>query len=361
MSMKGELLFNDVLQTAYANRASDVHIEKGQDGLVFRLRINNEMHEHCVQPDDEIVASAFRFIRRRCGFDSGLDGIPQDASFATETPPCDYRANLMPTKFGEKIVIRLLRRDRVFALHKCGLPAAALKDLRNCLDRKQGCVVFSGPVGSGKTTTLYACLNYLNDGKLNIHTLEHPVEYTLKGITQTEITDKLNFAKGLRGLMRQDIDVILVGEIRDVETAEAATHAASTGHMVLTTVHANSAAETFSRLGILGANVDLFRANVSFTSAQRLIEINCPHCIEDETTEESEWAQVFYGDASLHPKISRGCEKCSGTGVSGLRLVFEWICRDHTGNLIQKGNLKEGVLALLREGLVSSCKAAETV
>jgi type II secretory ATPase GspE/PulE/Tfp pilus assembly ATPase PilB-like protein len=161
--------------------------------------------------------------------------------------------------------------------------------------------------------------------------------------------------------MRQDIDAIMVGEVRDVETATAATYAASTGHMVLTTLHANSAQEIFTRLGLLGANVELFAANVSFASAQRLVEINCTHCAQDETKEQSLWAQTFFKDSNLIPKSGRGCANCNGTGIAGRKLIIEWLSRSPQGELTQKGVLKDDVFKLVKAGMVSSKKAGEVV
>jgi type IV pilus assembly protein PilB len=228
------------------------------------------------------------------------------------------------------------------------------------LERWQGLVLVTGPTGSGKTTLLYSALSEIDRTENNVHTLEDPVEYTLDGVVQTPITRKgVRFAEALSSLMRQDPDCILVGEIRDEETAEAAIHAASTGHLVFSTVHANSSEESIERLVGFGLRRDLVEANLLYASAQRLVPRNCSQCRTAEADARDLVRAVF--DEDLVPHRGLGCHACNGTGIKGRTLFFEFIVKESQGDgtkiLKRYGSLKECALAALKKGDVNAQNA----
>ena len=284
----------------------------------------------------------------------------QDSRFQADDVPFDLRASLVPTLFGEKIVLRILERNKKFSLAHYPMPEEAKGLLRMVLERWQGLILVTGPTGSGKTTLLYSALSEIDRTENNVHTLEDPVEYTLDGVVQTPITRKgVRFAEALSSLMRQDPDCILVGEIRDEETAEAAIHAASTGHLVFSTVHANSAEESIDRLAGFGVSRDLIEANLLYASAQRLVPKSCPHCRANEADAQDLVRAVFGED--LMPQKGVGCSACNGTGVKGRVLFFEYIVKESQDDgrkvLKRHGSLKECALAALKKGDVNAQNA----
>jgi general secretion pathway protein E len=300
-------IIEDTLAHCSALKASDLHIAPDACGLSCRARRSGVLvpleNRFCPSLSSRVLLE----WRRYCGFNLTDTSRPQDARFEVPALCMDVRASLTPTRYGPKLVLRFLERGREFDLAALGLLPDALANLRKALGRKQGLILITGETGSGKSTLLYAALAR---GRLNVHSIEDPIEYTLAGITQSQVDAKKDqsFAGYLRALMRQDPDVIFIGEIRDAETARAALYAASTGHLVLSTLHANSAAAVLSRLEGLGVAAEEARSVLTFWSNQKLVPLLCSACTawkKDEGT-------------------SSGCDLCHGSGVGGRKLVLEW-------------------------------------
>ncbi|OBU02038.1 ATPase, T2SS/T4P/T4SS family [Morganella psychrotolerans] len=272
---------NQLVTHAIAKRASDIHIEPIQQGYRIRARIDGQLHT-LNSPPPEISSEISIRLKIIAGLDIAEKRLPQDGQFEWLERDIRYAVRIatLPTIYGEKIVLRLLSTSQNLALEKSGLTTAQLTTLHTQLNGSQGIILLTGPTGSGKTATLYGCLQYLNQNNRNICSVEDPVEIPLRGITQTQINPKieLGFATILRALLRQDPDVIMVGEIRDKATAEMAIKAAHTGHLVLSTLHTNSPEDTFSRLQQLGVDDYFIRTCIKLVIAQRLVRILCPHC-----------------------------------------------------------------------------------
>jgi len=353
-----EAYFEHVLAAAGEANASDIHIEPYGETLLIKLRIDSVLRVFDTQTDPVHVARLSEVMKRMCCFDMGVAGVPQDARFAPEGFDFDCRASLCPTMHGEKIVLRLLERNRSFDLHHYPLGERAKKDLLAALNKWQGLVIVSGPTGSGKSTLLYSALGVIDRVANNTHTIEDPIEYALPNLNQTQVQrGRMSFADVIRSLMRQDPDVILVGEVRDEETAEAAIHAASTGHLVLTTVHANSAKEIMDRLTGLGLREDLITANMLFASAQRLVPRLCPKCAQDDPDSRDRVRALFQLD--VVPKRAAGCDACHG-GVKGRVLLFEWMTRVREGDaysLVQHDDIARQAGESLRKGEIDADSA----
>lgn len=352
--------FFDLLRLAAANAASDVHIEP-QAGLIqIRMRVDGSLR--LLQ---EIRGSTYmaRFLldaKKACGFDCGKRGVPQDQRLSLADYPFDLRANLIPTLHGEKIVLRLLPRGQEFSLMRYGLSEPARLALEQALARWQGLILITGPTGSGKTSLLYAALSAIDRKTHNIHTLEDPIEYELAGICQSAVRPgELSYADALRSLMRQDPDVIMVGEIRDQATAKAAIHAAATGHLVISTIHANSALDSFSRLADLGLEAEQLTSNIIFASAQRLLPRLCQVCAVNDTEAQQRFASLL--PAGAVPQQAPGCTACQKGGVRGRVLAFEYLTMTAQGGQQQPvlhANLKEQVLRYFAEGVIDATTAS---
>lgn len=346
-----------ILREAFRRGASDIHIEPQEHLTQIRIRIDGVLHE--LPP--AIIAPEYRIrlaeqAKKICGFDLGKMGKPQDARFSHADIPVNFRSSLIPTLYGEKIVLRLLERNKAFSLDSYPLPSLAREKLTNALGLSSGLVIVSGPTGSGKSTLLYSALSSLDRSTQNIHTLEDPIEYTLPGLNQTEMTSDVTFVGALRSLMRQDPDVIYVGEVRDEETAGAVINAAKTGHLVLTTIHANSAKEILSRLVGLGVKQEDIKATLAFASAQRLVPKNCPHCARGDPESKEKLLKLFTFEGES--KTSPGCEQCNFTGIKGRSLLFEFLTKE-TNEQNKKvftsyGNLRQNVIQLLNEGIINA-------
>ena len=317
-----EDLFFDAIRAAKEMGASDVHIQPTRDGLAIRVRVFGDMMPSWKEIGADHRQAFINQVKTSCGLEIGVSGKPQDGRLALPDLGLDLRVNLLPTLYGEKIVLRLLDRTRRFDLGALGMDKGSASALMAALSNKDGVVLISGPTGSGKTTTLYAMLAVLNRHAVNIITLEDPVEYSIDGISQVKVDRKLTFPAALRAVLRQDPDVILVGEIRDRETAELAFQAASTGHLVLSTIHANSAAQVVTRLTGLGVEPYLIGANLRFAGAQRLARRLCPHCSRAPSQPDQETFLRYVLDAVSADQIARlrvvgdGCEACR-CGING--------------------------------------------
>jgi type II secretory ATPase GspE/PulE/Tfp pilus assembly ATPase PilB-like protein len=326
-------LVNALLADAVKRGASDVHFEPEAAFLRVRYRIDGVL-----EPMRSLHRKYWPAIAVRLKVISGLNiaesRAPQDGrlSLILYGRGIDFRVSSMPTLHGENIVLRVLDREKsIIALDAMGLPAATLARLQKAIVRPEGLLIVTGPTGSGKTTTLYSLLSHLNREEVNIMTLEDPVEYPLPIIRQTSITElsKVDFAGGVRAIMRQDPDIILVGEVRDREAAEMAFRAAMTGHLVLTTLHTHSILGVFPRLIDMGIRPAILAGNIVAIIAQRLVRRLCPKCKEGHAPEAAE--REIFGDAV--PELiyrARGCDQCAGKGYKGRFPLMETLLMDET-------------------------------
>ncbi len=325
-------LFRTCVTAAYEAGASDIHIEPTRNGIDIRFRVFGDMRPPWKTLGAEHRHSFTVSVKKETRLAIGVSGRPQDSRCNVEGVPVDLRVNLLPTLFGEKIVLRILDAGREFGIENLGIPESTLSDLLAALNYRNGVVLISGPTGSGKTTTLYSLLCAVDRSRKNVVTLEDPIEYTMAGINQVRIDAKISFASALRAVLRQDPDVILIGEIRDEETASLAFKAAATGHLVLSTVHANGATEVIGRLLNLGIDKDSLRENLRFSAAQRLVPKLCKDC---STLAPSDIAmaaisevphQLKSSTATFRIKSESGCCKCHG-GIIGRVPAIEYLTK----------------------------------
>lgn len=321
-------LLNSILFQAVKERASDIHIEPYERDMEVRFRIDGILYKKLAPP--KIVQEA---IISRVKIMSGLNiaekRLPQDGRIRVVVAgrDIDIRVSIVPTFFGERVVLRLLDKQKgVLSLEDIGLSGSGITIMERLLSRNNGIILVTGPTGSGKSTTLYAALNRLNSTEKNIITIEDPIEYQLKGVGQIQVNPKidLTFANGLRSILRQDPDIIMVGEIRDVETAEIGIQASLTGHLVLSTLHTNDSATAIARLIDMGIEPFMVASSLSAVLAQRLVRLICPHCREEYSPERN------YPGIELPPKLYRGsgCEKCFGLGTMGRTIIHELLLVD---------------------------------
>ncbi len=324
-------LANAMMARAISLRASDIHVEPHARKVRVRLRIDGMLQETMVIPKDLQHGLVSR-IKILAGLDIAERRMPQDGRCTLVSPQgeYDFRVSTYPSVHGETVVIRILdKNSATIDLGKLGMAPLNLERLTQRLLEPQGMVIVTGPTGSGKTTTLYAGLNYLNAVHRNIITVEDPVEYQLEGITQANVNPRagLTFATGLRSILRQDPDVILVGEVRDVETAGTAVEAALTGHLVLTSLHANDSAAALTRLMDIGVESSLLASSVTCSVAQRLVRVVCPKCSEPYQPEPAllERIGIPYETEFMR---GRGCEHCAKTGYRGRTAIHEVLAID---------------------------------
>lgn len=313
-----------ILRQALQRRASDIHIEPLQHGLRIRLRIDGVLHPLSLLPDTQPAALLAR-LKILGGLDIAERRLPQDGQFSMEIEgkPASFRLSTLPINRGEKAVVRLLQSENAaLSLDKLGLPAAQLRLITSALAQPQGLILVTGPTGSGKTFTLYSGLSALNKPEKNVCSVEDPIEIPLPGINQTQINPKcgLDFNRVLRALLRQDPDVIMVGEIRDAETAEIAVKAAQTGHLVLSTLHTNSTAETLTRLRQMGIPGYLLGSALRLIVAQRLVRRLCPHCRQPAQAVAHYPSELWPG--TLQTWRAPGCDHCF-SGYFGRLALFE--------------------------------------
>jgi len=330
-------LLLSVFEEALRMRASDVHIEPQERCLRIRYRIDGEMHVQ-TEADPKIAAAVALRLKLMSGLDISEKRLPQDGRFAVKLKQgtVDLRLSTMPTQHGESVVMRILAQNTgLLNLTALNLPAHVDAALRRAILKPSGLVVVTGPTGSGKTTTLYAALAELNTAGRKIITVEDPIEYRLAGLNQVQVMEKidLSFARVLRAALRQDPDVVLVGEMRDQETAEIGLRAAMTGHMVLSTLHTNDAASTPLRLMDMGVPRFMVATSLQLVLAQRLLRVVCPHCAESHVPDNQERAWLSGLCDGREPDLSqlrrgRGCSRCNSTGHVGRTGVYELIDMD---------------------------------
>ena len=368
-------LVDALLNDGVKRNASDIHFEPEQGFLRIRYRIDGVLRQIRSLHKNYWSAMVVR-LKVMSGMNIAETRAPQDGriSLSLSGRAIDFRVSAQPTTHGENIVLRILDRQKgIVPLEELSLQEDELKMLRLMMARPEGIILVTGPTGSGKTTTLYSILSHINTEGVNIMTLEDPVEYPMAMIRQTSVneTAKLDFASGIRSMMRQDPDIILVGEIRDQETAEMAFRAAMTGHQVYSTLHTNSAIGAISRLQDLGVLPDIMSGNIIGVVAQRLVRRLCPHCKEAHRPEDSMTRRILGVDETWHGEIfrSRGCEQCDNTGYRGRLAIMELfkmdqdidelIARRATGREIREAARKTG-FRTLAEDAISRVLAGQT-
>jgi len=360
-------LVNTILSEAVRVRASDIHIEPYQKELKIRYRVDGVLY-NSLTPSRNLHSAIVSRIKVMAKMNIAEKRLPQDGRIRLRVADRDFdiRVSTLPTSFGERVVLRLLDKTSVLlGLEEVGLMPDQMELFERLISAPNGIILVTGPTGSGKTTTLYAALNRINSPDKNIITIEDPVEYQLAGIGQIQVNSKigLTFAKGLRSIVRQDPDVILVGEIRDTETAEISIHAALTGHLVFSTLHTNDAAGAITRLIDMGIEPFLVSSSVNAILAQRLVRMICPKCKEGyrpnaRTIRELGISQE-QGDVVLYK--GRGCEACLQTGFRGRTGIFEFLVMDDAlrGLMMQtsdaatlrKAAMERGMRTLREDGL----------
>ena len=326
-------LINAVIAEAVRQGVSDIHIEPYETGLVVRMRVDGVLREHLRMPPHvaPVVVSRIKVMAR---LDIAERRVPQDGRIGLTLggKAIDVRVSTLPSRAGERVVLRILDKDAAgIDLEMLGLTGSAAEVMRDALAEPNGIILVTGPTGSGKTTTLYGCLKQLNDGKRNILTVEDPVEFAVEGIGQTQVNAKvgLTFANGLRAILRQDPDVVMVGEIRDRETADIAVQASLTGHLVLSTVHTNDAVGAITRLKDLKVEPFLLASTLRAVVAQRLVRRLCPDCREPVQADQKV-AALLGIDAGSVVWRAAGCDSCGQTGFKGRAGVFEAVRIDDT-------------------------------
>jgi general secretion pathway protein E len=324
-------LLNALLQQAVKERASDIHVEPYEKELEVRIRVDGALRK-ILSPPKLIQDALVSRVKIMAKLDIAEKRLPQDGRIRLLIAgrDIDIRVSIIPTTYGERAVLRLLdRKQGLIGMRDLGLADRDREALEALLVKPNGLLLVTGPTGSGKTTTLYAALNRIHTEDKNIITVEDPVEYQLQGIGQIHVNPRvgLTFASGLRSILRQDPDVIMVGEIRDRETAEIAVQASLTGHLVLSTLHTNDAPSAVARLLEMGVEPYLAASSLMGVLAQRLVRTICPHCREEYGPEKTE---TSYFEKPLPEKLFRGsgCDKCNHTGYLGRIAVFELLVAD---------------------------------
>jgi general secretion pathway protein E len=370
--------FNDLIERAVELRASDIHIEPFRDGLTVRMRVDGMLRAMPTPPGVMPQALVSR-IKILAGLNIAERRLPQDgaARLRVGRSEIDVRVATMPTQHGESAAVRLLPRDRgLLELSKLGLSSHDESTLRHLLALPHGMIVITGPTGSGKTTTLATMLSILNETTRKILTIEDPVEYEIPGINQSQVKPAigLTFATALRAFVRQDPDVIMVGEIRDAETANIAIHAALTGHLVLTTLHTETAAAAVPRLLDLGVEGFLLKSTLRAVIAQRLVRMLCDRCktqrklAADDLARDPRYAMIGFGAGdTVHEAC--GCERCGASGFRGRAGVFEVLeisgeVRNLIGsqtdaNMLDQAAIKAGMTTMLDDA-VAKCRGGVT-
>ncbi len=324
-------LLNAIFARAVLEDASDIHIESYEGRVRIRYRVNGTLRQ-VLEPSMSVAPLLVSRIKVMAKLDISEKRLPQDGRIAIQLGGrlVDMRVATMPSGTGEKVVLRLLdKQTERLMLQQLGMPDQTYQSVLALIKKPHGIVLVTGPTGSGKTTTLYAALAELNNDERNIMTVEDPVEYFIDGINQTQINTKadMTFAKGLKGILRQDPDVVMVGEIRDNETAKIAVQASLTGHLVFSTLHTNTTFGAITRLRDIGVEPFLLSSSVNGVLAQRLIRTLCPHCkkMHSPTTEEQ---AILKMNESISIYQSQGCEDCNNTGFIGRKGLYELLIID---------------------------------
>jgi len=353
---------NLIIEQGLQNKASDIHVEPGKTAVRVRYRVDGILHDGLLIPK-QYQASLISRLKIMANMDISQKRIPQDGRVSTryDGKEYDFRVSTLPGVFGEKVVLRILDKSALnLGLNRLGMLPATLEKFENLISRTYGIILVTGPTGSGKSTTLYSVLNKLNTEERNIITLEDPVEYNIPGITQVNVNVQagLTFAAGLRAILRQDPDIVMVGEIRDAETATIACEAALTGHLVLSTLHTNDAPSAATRLIDLGVEPFLISSAVIGVLAQRLVRLICPRCKEEYQPPASALSRLGF-DVSNSEQVKfyrgAGCYHCSRKGYRGRIGVYElMLINDEIRELIlRKSSSMDIKEAAVRSGMIT--------
>ncbi|MCU0573449.1 MAG: type IV-A pilus assembly ATPase PilB [Syntrophobacteraceae bacterium] len=371
-------LVNHVLMDAIRKQASDIHVEPYEKALRVRLRIDGVLYE-TMKPPYALKNALVSRLKIMSRLDISERRLPQDGRIKLKAKgrEMDFRVSVLPTLFGEKVVLRLLDKSNLqLDMTKLGFETNQYKDFREAIYSPYGMVLVTGPTGSGKTTTLYSALSELNKSSQNISTVEDPVEFNLHGINQVNIheTIGLNFAAALRSFLRQDPDIIMLGEIRDFETAEVAIKAALTGHLVLSTLHTNDAPSTINRMLNMGVESFLVASAVNLILAQRLVRRVCSECKMEEDTPPEVLLDLGVAEDELGTftnYVGRGCPVCNGTGYRGRVALYEvmpmheqireLVLLGASAAEIKKESIRLGMLTLRRSGINKMMQGVTTV
>jgi len=368
-----------ILAGAVTLNASDLHIEPLEEGALFRARIDG-MLQNIVELSSENFKSILSRLKLLSNMKLNIQKQAQDGRFSIITPSVEIevRSSIIPSQHGESSVLRLLNPQSLISLDDLGLRSDLYNIFTQEINRPNGMVIVTGPTGSGKTTTLYAFLKSMVKPETKIITIEDPIEYHLNGISQTEVNRNYTFASGLRAIVRQDPDVILVGEIRDLETAQIGLQAALTGHLVLSTMHTNDAAGTIARFLALGEKAVNVAPALNMAIAQRLIRLVCPHCGREDSITPEEWNEISeipkdLIDYNRDSKIMRavGCEKCNNTGYKGRLGIFEvfkideemerFILKTPSISELKAEAIRRGMITLKIDGLIKVLEKKTTL
>jgi len=328
-------LINAMVTEAVRKQASDIHIEPFENRLAVRYRVDGVMQK-LLDPPRAIAPLVISRLKVMARLDIAERRLPQDGRISLRVAgrPVDVRVSTLPSGHGERVVLRLLDKQAGrLDLEGLGMPHQALEDLQKTLSLSHGIVLVTGPTGSGKTTTLYAALAKLNTTRYSILTIEDPIEYYIDGIGQTQVNNKvdLDFARGLRAILRQDPDIVMVGEIRDVETAEIAVQASLTGHLVLSTLHTNTAVGAVTRLRDMGVEPFLLASSLVGLVAQRLVRLLCTQCRRPHTASAPELGTLkATAEQAADMRAPHGCEACNHTGYAGRSGIYEVVQVDDT-------------------------------
>ncbi len=371
-------LVNHIISQSIKARASDIHIEPYQDSFKVRYRVDGILYD-LLSPNKRIQAPLISRIKVMANLDIAEKRLPQDGRIEVKIgeQDVDIRVSTIPTSFGERVVLRLLNKSNTFLeLNQFGIDEKKLEIINDLIYMPNGIILVTGPTGSGKTTTLYAILSRINSSEKNIITVEDPVEYQIEGIGQIQVNRKINltFASGLRSIVRQDPDVILVGEIRDQETAEIAIQSALTGHLVFSTVHTNDSASAVTRLVEFGVEPFLITSAVKAVIAQRLIRVLCPECKEvyrpdDMTIESLGFSREVFDRNTIYR--AKGCPACLNKGYQGRAPIFEILVFDNEinntvlktsdSNIIKEKAVANNMITLRDDGIDKVLKGISTI
>lgn len=376
-----------ILGGATILKASDVHFEPQKESVKLRIRIDGILHDVLSLPIKAYQKNLSR-LKLLSRIKLNVSDRPQDGRFSIliQDTAIEVRASTLPSEYGETTVLRLLNPKNLISVEQLGLRKDLLELFKTQIKKPNGMIIVTGPTGSGKTTSLYAFLKKIRDPEIKIITIEDPIEYHLKGISQTQVNPKkgYDFASGLKSIMRQDPDTILVGEIRDLETAQIALQAALTGHLVLSTLHANSAAGTVTRLISLGANPVNIAPALNIAIAQRLIRRSCKKCSTKRPISPEELkklkerlknlpssVEIPKLDKDLKVVESKGCPACNNTGYKGRVAIFEaflvgpeleqFILSSPSVSALEEKAVKQGMITMHQDGLIKVIEGLSTI
>ncbi|MBF6649746.1 GspE/PulE family protein [Methylobacter sp. BlB1] len=345
-------LLDTIIREAYLNRASDIHLLTEASGLRVRLRVDGKLRDYPAEAGAPVAASVVSRVKVLSGLDIAEQRQPQDGGFSYHlSPPIDREFNIRvataPTRLGERITMRLLGQETGgLTLTDLGMLDDDLRRFRKAIHKPYGMILLTGPTGSGKSTTLFAALQEINHPDINIMTVENPIEYVMDGVSQIQTGPKISFADALRSFLRHDPDVLMVGEIRDHETADVAVKAAMTGHMVFSTLHTNNAVSAVTRLIDIGCEPFLIGSTMTAVIAQRLVRRLCGHCRRSRFASQDELLELGAADESVEIYEPVGCAACQGTGFRGRLGLFETLWFDEKlARLVARGADEEALEA----------------